>query len=228
MTHRLTLVALVALIAFSGAAYAQEKTPDALEEFILAKSVTPQGETPEDKKVRMRAIELAVKERLELLAKEARKSESRLDKKAREQVEKEDKNTAKHEHEERKAISHANVVGCPADSVWVSSNAENYDVFNVGVELTVVNTTPLYKDIRTSFHGFGTVVRGLCPGGSITLSFRRQMAKDSSSVQIPLAAVSEPNPAQGVIVEERNFYLNVSDVQYNRVRSETWELYRRQ
>ncbi len=181
-------------------------------------------ETPQEKRIRLRAQVIEAQEELKRLDEERAKYEPASMKQARKEVTKVDK-------AEAEILGWANITGCEAGTVAVNPVAVRPNWIarrNVMVSVRVINTTPLTYDIQTPSLGIGLAVRGLCPGGAVTLTFARNMLTDSTQVDVALIAMSQPSAGQGVVTEERRFWLNASDVQYNRVKSEVWQLTRRQ
>lgn len=180
--------------------------------------------------IRLRAEEIRLKKRIEEAQKELRKVETPEERQARKELEREERGAAKLAKASAEILQWANITGCESGTVAVNPSAVRpgwLDRQNVMVSVRIINTTPLTYNIETPLRGIGLAVRGLCPGGSVTLAFARDMLTDSQRVDIALIAISEPSAGQGVVTEERRLTLNASNVNNNRVRSEIWRLTRR-
>ena len=222
----------VASLAFGQETMQQTKPTETLSERLArlkaeeAKSKTSLAD-PYEELVRLRGVQIELQEKLNKALKEVAKKDTKAMSKARGQLQKEADGQRKRKREEAGVLWKAAITGCEPGSVTVDDRAVRSDTWNVMVQVRVVNATPLTYDIQTPFRNIGTAVRGLCPGGSITLSFVRDFITDGLSEEIALIAVSQPIVG-GVVTEERRFSLNVTNIQYRRVESQIWTLTRRQ
>jgi hypothetical protein len=108
------------------------------------------------------------------------------------------------------------------DVVEVSTNATRSSRINVMVVVRVFNTTRWPIDVETPFKHYGPVVRNLCPGGAVTLSFPLSW-EDSNSMQLPLKAIARISPIT-MATSERTFYLNRSNASFQRIMNEIWQV----
>lgn len=223
----------VTSLAFGQETTQQTKPTETLEQRLVrqkaeeAKSKTGQMADPYEELVRLRAAQIELQEKLNKALKEVAKKDTKAMSKARGQLQKEADNLKKRHRDEAGTLWKAAITGCEPGTVTVDDRAVRSDTWNVMVQVRVVNATPLTYDIQTPFRNIGTAVRGLCPGGSITLSFVRNFVTDGLSEDVALIAVSQP-VVGGVVTEERRFSLNVTNIQYRRVESQIWTLTRRQ
>lgn len=183
------------------------------------------NETPEDKLIRLRAEKIRIDRETKEAEDAVRKNDSADMKAARKQVETENKGAESLRKEEAKVLSRAAISGCT--NVNVDARAEQTSWLNVTTSVRIVNTTPMTWNIQTPSRNLGVIVKGLCPGGSITLSFARTFA-DSLSENIALVAVSQPLVGNTVITEQFSLSLYAGNIDYQQHTSSVWQITRRQ
>ncbi|MBI4155859.1 MAG: hypothetical protein HY507_01335 [Candidatus Zambryskibacteria bacterium] len=202
----------------------------------FAEAQTPVTETPEQKVVRLRAVEIEAREAREKAEAELKKSDTPAMTKARKEIGKEAKRVAERDKKAAEVLQNANVTGCKnvaaegadiadanLDIVYVSYNAVRSSRFHVMVSVIVTNLGTLPLDLQTSFRGYGPLIKNLCSGGSVTLSFPLNW-EDADYVQVPLQAIAR-TPDGRVATESRIFTLNRWNQQNFRVDNQIWEIH---
>ena len=225
MAHKLTsmLAALVFVVLTTGIIIAQEKKPTpTIDEFIAEKSVAPQGETTEEARKRLRALSLAVKEKEGTLNAESRKSELRLEKKARVQIEKEDKRVKDLQKKSERSQRNAHITGC-TDSIQVSPRATGSFSMNSHIKIRTTNLEDFKLDTIEDENGW--VVQDLCGGGAVTLFRARNWARDGNYFNFHYVAKGHfPNGTLG-IAESPTWTLSGYDWSSGRGQQfETWNI----
>lgn len=175
--------------------------------------------TPREREIKILARQIELQEEIKRLESQKRKIETQSEKRARKEIERREKTENKLQKRAESTISNAQISGCAPDSVWVSPRATMNSLLRVMSVVRVTNSGTLPVDIESPLYG-GILVRGLCSGGSITLSFVLRW-EEPDQLQIPLTAISRPTDG-GVATDQFQTYLNRYDIQYNRVRAQTW------
>ena len=228
---QLILAVVIMLLLVVSIAFAQEptKTQETLEQRIArltaleAKKLA--NETDLDRMIRLRAEKRRIDRETKQAEEAVRKNDSPDMREARKQVEKETKRAEALRKDAAQVLARAAISGCT--DVNVDARAEQTSWLNVTTSVRIVNTTPLTWNIETPSRGIGVAVRGLCPGGSITLSFARTFA-DSQYENIALVAVSQPLVGNTVITEQFSLSLYVGNIDYHQHDVQIWQLTRRQ
>lgn len=176
--------------------------------------------TPREREIKLRARELELQEELKKLEERKRKLETPSERKARKEIERQEKLARRAERGEQVTTANAEVTGCPEGTVWVSRRATQRSSWRVMVLVRITNTGALPIDVESPLYG-GVLVRDLCSGGGVTLSFTLGWA-DQDQVQIPLTAISRP-PDGGLATDQFFMYISKFDIQSNRVRTLVWQ-----
>ena len=146
------------------------------------------GATVQDELIRQRALEIEATQVAKKAEKAKRENWSPAMKEAARELERADKRNASAQREAARAISRANIQGCPAGSVWVSPTVEDRAFGFLNAKVTVVNLTTAPVNIRDMVAGF-EVVRNLCPGGQMTM-VKRFIMGDSYQKEVAFLATS--------------------------------------
>ena len=192
---------------------------------VFSLSAVAQAPTTAEDIVRLRAEKIELEKKIKEAEDAQKKSDSPAMKKARKEIEKENKRIANREKKQTEAVTQANVIGCdPITSVEINPGATRYSSwFGNTLVIRLVNESALTIDsIETSFHRYGWVVRNICPGGSLTISFMLDW-QDPDSMQVPFKAISR-DAGGGMAIEERQFYINRNN-QYQRVDNQVWNIH---
>ena len=137
--------------------------------------------------------------------------------KARAEFEKAEKKVAEAEKKREQAIERSGLAGCDAGSVWVHPDAVPYRSISSTVRIRVFNPESVPVNIEDPRHG--VVVRGLCPGGSLTL-FRARSLVDPDYLQFRfIARATLPDGRLG-IEESQSYTLSSHDWSSGRGRQE--------
>lgn len=176
---------------------------------------------PKDQAVCFKAQSLEMARKASELNKKAKSSEPDSMRKVRKQEERAEKLQYEEQQDQLRKINNSQLTGCDADSVWVSRRAVQTTNWRVMTKVRITNMGTLPIDVESPLYG-GLLVKNLCSGGSITLSFVLKW-EDSDQVQIPLMALSRP-PDGGVATEQFYANLNRWNIQYNRVTSQIWQV----
>lgn len=245
MHLNLTKTALIcATVAIFGYAFGQEPTKvtpweemtpvqradaeKALEQKLEAQ-VKPAAEkapaddptlTPRERAIKIRAREIELREELKKLESAKRKLDTPNEKKAWKQIEREEKAERNAQREELRKVGNAELSGCAPDSVWVSRRATERTMWRVMTLVRITNTSALPINIESPLYG-GDLVRNLCSGGSVTLSFVIAWT-DADQLQIPLTAVARPDDG-GILTDQFQTYLSRWNVQSQRVTTQVWQ-----
>ncbi len=212
-----------------GVASAQAPAGETLEhriERLKAEEVKRiENETPRDRLIRLRAEEIMA----EKARKEAEEKVKALDssemKQARKEVEKEEKEQKKAKERSFKAVNSVDLHGCDPEAVWVNPALGNNwglrpsSIYSM-VMVTIVNRYQQSTDVVSSLHG--TLVKGLCSGGRVTITFAAR-STTPSSMQIVLTAIGQSLGA-GTQVDSRTISLWKSDYNSRQIQSQLWEL----
>ena len=147
-------------------------------------------------------------------------------KQARKEIERREKEEKKAGKNLSNALSTVGLSGCDLSLVWVNPSIGNSwelrksSIYSM-VSVTIVNRSGIPVDITSTFHG--TLIRGLCSGGQVTIPFSIR-SYNPSSMQVTLPATTRSMGA-GTQVDSRtiSLYRN-SDYNSRRVDSQLWEL----
>ena len=194
----------------------------------------PEGETAEQKIVRLRAIKIEADKGLKKAQDELEKEDTPAMQEARKKIAKEAKQAAKLEKGEEQIIALASISGCQVGGVgldltkveagvgvWINPKAEDYRYWTDMVSVTITNTTIFPYDIRTAFRAIGIAVKNLCPGGSIQLYFAREEYNPTSEYVILKAEGRLLNTV--IQTEPISFSLNYSSPSH-RTEHISWDL----
>lgn len=242
LTGRMIAAFLVTLMVFMGVANLAEAQvleakpiapPPVFRTVQEAAQSTQKPEAPEAKAspspeeaqelVRLRAEEIRLKKENERLLRELSKQDDPEMKEARRELQREAEERAKRAERNRKAVAEAALEGCDPATVEVKPYGQDFQpfaMFPVTLVVRVVNTGNAPITIETAFRGLGTVVRNLCGGGSINISFKLRW-EDSQMVNIPIIArATLPNGRHAQ--QSRQFFLSKYQSRSRRVEYENW------
>ncbi len=145
-----------------------------------------------DRKVALLARELELRKELKKVEEEKKKSFTPVEKKADEIVGKQEDRQKKIDNEVARISRDASITGCPANTVWVSQEAEPPNwvtkIYQSAV-VRIVNTSAMTIDEISG--PTGIMVRNLCPRGTVTIKVFLGML-DSDQIQVPLMAIARP------------------------------------
>ncbi len=179
--------------------------------------------TQEEREILARAAEIEAKKATAAAQRAKEVGDSPSIRQARRERAKADKKTKGDAERRAKFLASSRLVGCEPDTVEIFPLDQRFDPFAIFpsmVRIRVVNTSSQPIDIETSFHGYGPLVRNLCPGGSLSLSFKLGSMEESQ--QVPLTAITM-TPEGQVGTQERMFWLQKNGRNQN-VRNETWNV----
>lgn len=161
-------------------------------ETITRLSVSPEGETPGEKRVRLKALELLLQEQAKKASSERMKTLTPAELKAEREISKEDKREAKAIEARRKGKIDTGLY-CKTqedyDRVWVSGVSSQRWQASTHTSMTIVNNTDAWLQIRrVSGIGGPVVVDMFCPRGTITLQER--LPPLTGAMEVAYTAVS--------------------------------------
>ena len=128
--------------------------------------------SPEERAVRDRAAEIERRKVLEEAEKRVKAVDTPAKRQARKELEKEEDRRTKLARDSAKLAKRVAMKGCAVGSVPVNPSAAQFTSFVDSGAVTIVNKSEVTVDITTTFRGMGDVVLGLCPNGSLNLSFK--------------------------------------------------------
>ena len=175
--------------------------------------------TPREREIKIRAREIELQKELKKLNEKKRKMETPSERQARKEIERQERNHSRLENDELRSENNAEISGCPDGTVWISKRATQRSNWRVMTMVRITNTGTLPVDIESPLYG-GVLVRDLCSGGSVTVSFALGWS-DPDQLQIPLTAISRPQDG-GLATADFYTYVSKFDIQSNRVRTQTW------
>ncbi len=241
--HTLTKIAVLAIMAsFAGgcAAHtarikearvvrqAQENTdgPSIDDRIVDLMNKIDASTDPEEEEVLRGALKIELKAKQAELENEKKKSDTLAMKEAREKLEDKKESTEKLEKRVSKANNFVDLRGCePSDTFWVNPSVGNdwglrETAINSMVLMTIVNRGREPVEIVSSLHK--TLVKGLCPGGTITLVFSGR-SRDPLNMNFVVTATARPEPT---IVQTDSRYLSIPGGDYNsrQIMSQLWEV----
>lgn len=165
---------------------------------------TTDGLTHRELEIKKLARELELQERLKKEIEGRRKKETPSERKARKIIERQEKRAKKAMEFRQEMESLAGISGCPAGSVEITNQAEQYTRWGVGVAVDVTNTSAY--PVSISRPRYGDIVRNLCPGGRRTLYFKFAH-NEGNNVNFPLTATAI-TPDGVVWVDTTHIYLS--------------------
>ncbi len=195
---------------------------------------------PEQDLIRARRAAVISAKKAEKDAKEAlKKADTPAMKVARQELTAEQKTIARQEKTAREVVSSAQMVGCksiatitevalnprlagPA-TVIVSPYGTRTSRVNVMTSVRILNIGTFPIDIESPLTRYGVLVRNLCSGGAITLSFTLNW-EDQNQLTIPLLAIAR-TPDGRVATEEMSLTLDRYRQENQRVDARTWRVH---
>ncbi len=186
------------------------------------------GETLSEEERRVLQLATAIEdvENWKKEQKEAEKNDLPSMKEARKLIRESQEREDKRQRQVYEAKMRANVTGCEIDLVTVKPEVVEKDMFKLGavVKVTIDNQNPFPVDIEVPTRVSGTAVTNLCANGSLTLSFVSGFF-ESQTEEVTLRAIARPADGE-MFVRDFRIYLNLNDINYRRVRTESWTLRR--
>ncbi|HEY4505464.1 MAG TPA: hypothetical protein VJG67_02135 [Candidatus Paceibacterota bacterium] len=202
--HIIVLIGLaIFVLLFLGVktAFGQE-APKELSVAKLRSAKVATDDAVREAGIKARAAEIALAEAKKKADKTAHESESEAMKKARKEADKADEYRAKEAKLMAKARGASGItgaLGCEAKDIELTSAYaqmlnQGRGMGRVTATVTAVNSGSDPVMITTSYNkGIGPVVKNLCPGGTVTLSFSRQVLSERDrrrTLRVPLTAIS--------------------------------------
>jgi hypothetical protein len=172
--------------------------------------------------IRLRAEQIELQKKIVELEKQVVKSDTPSMKQARKEVVSKLRAEAVEAAETARDSINAQVTGCDPATVWISPKVSERSRWRVMTTIEVINVSAIPIDEIRAGSGYGVVVRNLCPGGSITLSFVLRW-EDSDNVRIPLTAISRTAEG-GIAVAQSSANLNRMSIRHSRVTSRVWQV----
>lgn len=180
-------------------------------------SVQPENEEVFERLVRERALQLLREQKAKVEEREKLEASSPIERKARQDVRKQQDKRSKLEREraevQAEAERFANLSGCDSSTVGIHSYAVRHDNYAAQVTPRIINSTGVPVDIETSYKGIGLAVKDLCPGGGVTLGFILKAPETYYYQNISFVLV-----ARGVALNGKPFSLKFSVNLYNNSR----------
>ncbi len=166
-----------------------------LPEVIAYLEKKPDNETPEDKKRRELALEIAKKEYYKTLKKQVQKKELRVEREADKIIEKQEEDPGKQAKNEANVKRRSDIVCTTPEEtakVWIHPDASKPIWGFVHSAMTIINNKDYPMMIRQTGGDKGRiVVRHFCPGGSMVLIQRIDWT--SGMTYISYVAVPDPD-----------------------------------
>lgn len=195
MTRKiLTVCALFMTIFVVGCA--GKKTP--VLPTSSSRTVVEQEQLEADKKaIEESAIEAEVRARAEQIKRQkelddAKRAVVRNDtpemREARRQLQREADAAERRRRAFQQVYAKASPTGC-GNTIVVNPQAVEFTDFTDSVTLRVTNLSEVTHVIETSFRGLGVVVDHLCPGGSVSIAFKRHVFSSPQYENILLTAI---------------------------------------
>ena len=216
---RLALLVLTFVLLGVTLAFGQEvpKQETVAERVARQRVEARQNETPQERLIRLRAEQIELEEAIKKAKLEVATSDSPAMRKARAEFEKAEKKTAEVEEKARKAIANSGLQGCDPSTVQVHPDAVPYRSISSTVRIRVFNPESVPVNIEDSRHGL--IVRGLCPGGSLTL-FRARSLVDPDYLQFRFIARAMTPDGRMLMDESPSYTLSSHDWSSGRGRQE--------
>lgn len=225
-----TMFVAIVVVLCAGIASAQTQTGETLEmriERLKAQKTEAQGnESLRERQIRERAEEIKAERSAKDAEKERRENDSDEMRQARREAEKAEKKDKKAEDGARKALTSVDLLGCDPATVWISPDIGNRSglkssyLYSMSL-VTVVNRRPVPVSITSTLHG--ALIRNLCSGGSVTLTFAAR-PNTGGYEQIVMTAISQ-SAGSGTRTDSRNISVYPNrDLNSRQITSDLWEL----
>lgn len=177
----------------------KDKKEESPMETIARLSVSPEGETPGEKRVRLKALEILLEQEGKRAKNERIKTLTPAELKAEGEIAKADKKEAKSVEVRRKAKIDTGLL-CKTeedyDKVWIAGVSAKRWQATSHSSMTIVNNTDAWIQIRrVSGVGGPIVVDNFCPRGTITLQERLPTLTGSMEVAYTAINLQEEGPA---------------------------------
>jgi hypothetical protein len=178
--------------------------------------------TPREKKIKLGAREIELREELKKIEEAKRASRSPAEKKAEKEISRQEKFEVDRRRSELQILIDANVEGCPEGGVTIEKRVTGSYSYQSHVKIRVTNLHSSSVNIEDES---GPVVRNLCTGGSITMFRARNMWLDGNILQFHYTAKGTfPDGSMG-LQESQQFSLSAYDVSSGRVQQYfTWNV----
>lgn len=178
-----------------------------------------------DKEISLRTREKELRDELDRVEKAKKKLYTPTERVVESKMAKEEREIKSYEKRIQEIREFTKVRGCPAGSVKVSPKAVPPAwrmQWSVILQVDITNAGALdVEEIRAGAR-YGILVENLCSGGRLSIAFYLDSG-DSDQKEVVLTATS--NTRDGVVAQtERRFSLNRNNIQYNRIRTETWTI----
>lgn len=176
-------IMFVVSLAMFAVACASKKKPEIVP---LTPAQQAIKDSPEEKRITELAAVLAEAKAEEKDRKAVRKLDTPEERKARELLASAESRSRKEREKAARTIERARITGCDPANMWIHEDAVEHSTINSFVKVRITNTEKkAYVDIADV--KFGPVVKGLCPGASITL-FRNRSLHSPDYVQFSYTA----------------------------------------
>jgi hypothetical protein len=179
--------------------------------------------TQEEREILARAAEIEAKKATAAAQKAKEVGDSPAIRQARRDHAKEERRNKKASEQRAKMIVSSRLVGCDADTVAIFPLDQGFDPFAIfpsTLRIRIVNTSPVPIDIETPFRGYGPLIRNLCPGGSVNVTFKLGSTEESQLV--PMTAISM-TPDGVPMTQERQFFIQ-KNLRTQNIRNEIWNV----
>lgn len=177
-------------------------------------------ESARQRAIRLRAREIELRKELEKTQREIKKTLSPAEKQATKEVESAEKKKSRQERAEAQARARAELsFGCVS---WIDPKAVDPSSGRVNAKYTVTNTSQVAVDIRDDHLG-KVVVRGLCPGETMTLVKNFPSHNDGNSIYVSYSATGNLGGRVG-ISRSPTTSLSSLDISSQATRIVTWEI----
>jgi len=196
----------------------------------LKKTMTPEEEkafiaaslSPEERKVRERAIEIRRRNEAETAKKVVKELDTPEMKEARKQIAKEAEAVIRVEKEYQKVLHGARPIGCSFEEMNINPQAVEFSLIRVMASVRITNGTGFPLSIETASRRIGVAVGNLCRNGSVTLAFSMRLM-DSQYETITLVARGTDKSGRAYS-QQYQIQLATYQAQYERSRSLVWDI----
>lgn len=204
-----TMLVIVTVAISVGVASASPEQTKTIGELVAQREAEKKAETErleeQEKKILESPEEQAIRDRAEEIKKEKLRSEAKKkvasqdtpeQRQARKEIEDANKAMAKLAERTVKTFRRARVSGCNESGMKIHPDAVEHPTINSFVKIRVTNLSKVSVDISDA--KFGTIVEGLCAGGSMTV-FRNRSLHSPDFLQFSYTATARfPNGTVGV------------------------------
>lgn len=214
-------MAIVIIIVSTGVASASPDQTKTIGELMAQREADKKAEAErleeQEKKILESAQETAIRERAEEIKKEKLRSEAKKkvasqdtpeQRQARKELEDANKAMSKLTEKTVKTFRRARISGCNESGMKIHPDAVEHSTINSFVKIRVTNLSKVSVDISDA--KFGTIVEGLCSGGSMTI-FRNRSLHSPDYMQFSYTATARHPDGTVRVTQSETYSLSKYD-----------------